>query len=157
VETARAAALLLKEKPRVAMISHSTRGSVHSTATQRIAAATQLARERARRAIVPMEVDGEMEADAALDPATAQRKGASSPLQGQANVLIFPGMTTARTSAHLLQTLAGAEPCGHLLLGLARPVAQVSPAATVQTIFRAALATAMRSVSYRDVIAAEPE
>ncbi len=155
VETARAAALLLDETPRVAMLSYSTRGSVQDAATQRVLAATGMAREMARREFLKMEIDGEMELDAALDPAAAARKAPHSPLGGRANVLIFPGLTAAGTAHKLLEITAGAEPAGHLILGLARPAAQVSRAATERVIFRAALATAMRSVAYREVIERE--
>ena len=152
VETARAAALLLDELPRVAMISYSTRGSVQDAATQRVIAATSLARDMAKREFLKVEIDGEMEMDAALDPAASVRKAPNSTVGGRANVLIFPGLSAASSAARLLEIAAGAEPCGHLILGLARPAACVSRAATEKTIFRAALATAMRSVAYRQVI-----
>ena len=155
VETARAMAMLLDEMPRVAMISYSTRGSVQDAATQRVMAATGLARDMARREFLKMDIDGELEMDAALDPAAAARKAPNSILGGRANVLIFPGLAAASSAARLLEIAAGAEPCGHLILGLARPAAGVSRVATEKTIFRAALATAMRSVAYREVIEKE--
>ncbi len=155
VETARAAALLLDELPRVAMISYSTRGSVQDAATQRVLAATGLARDMAGREFLKMEIDGELEIDAALDPAAAARKAPLSAVAGVANILIFPNLTAASAAARLLEITAGAEPCGHLILGLARPAACVSRVATDKTIFRAALATAMRAVAYREVIERE--
>jgi phosphate acetyltransferase len=155
VETARAALLLTAEKPRVALLSYSTRGSVRDAATQRIAAAAGMARDLAHREFLKVEIDGELELDAALDPAVAAAKSPSSPLGGQANVLIFPGLTAASAAAKLLEITAGAQAAGHLILGLARPAAGVTPTASAGTIFRAALATAVRSTAYRAVIAKE--
>ena len=155
VETARVVGSLMNETPRVAMISYSTRGSTRDAATQRVMAATGLARERARQEFLNMEIDGEMEIDAALNPAASARKTPHSPVAGRANVLIFPGLTAASAAAQLLEIAAGAEPCGQLILGLARPSSCVSRAASERTILRAALATAMRSVAYREVIEQE--
>jgi phosphotransacetylase len=155
VETARVAGALLNETPRVAMISYSTRGSVQNPSTQRVVAATGLARERARKELVPMEVDGEMSVDAAIDPASASAKAPNSILGGRANVLIFPDLNAAHAARKLLEHAAGAEPGGQLILGLVRPVAKVARSAAERTIFRAAVATAMRSVAYRTIIESE--
>lgn len=155
VETARAAQLLTGEVPRVALISHSTRGSLQDAESRRMAAAAALARELAAREHLRMEVDGEMELDAALDPAVARMKVPGSPVAGRASVLIFPGMTSASAASKLLEITAGAVSAGHLLLGLARPAARVTPAAAERTIFRAALATAVRSTAYRAIIERE--
>lgn len=152
VETARVAGSLLNETPRVAMISFSTRGSAQNASTQRIIAATSLARERARQQLVNMEIDGEMEVDAAINPAAAARKAPNSILSGRANVLIFPDLNAAHSAYQLLEWAAGAQTGGQLILGLARPAAQVSRVANENTIFRAAIATAIRSIAYRDVI-----
>ncbi len=155
VETARAAAALLNETPRVAMISFSTRGSVQGPSSQRVVAATELARDRARKELIPMEIDGELAVDAAIDPASALRKAPNSILGGRANVLIFPDLTSAHAAYKLLEFAAGALPGGQMILGLARPVAKVSRAASEHTIFRAAIGNAMRAVAYRSIIESE--
>lgn len=155
VETARVAGALLNETPRVAMISFSTRGSAQNPATQRVVAATGLARERARKERVVMEIDGEMAVDAAIDPASAAIKSPNSILGGRANVLIFPDQNAAHASYKLLEHAAGAWPGGQLILGLVRPAAKVSRFASERTIFRAAVATAVRSVAYRAIIESE--
>jgi len=155
VETGRAAFLLTGERPRVALLSYSTRGSVQDAATQRVAAATGMARDLAKREMLEMELDGELELDAALDPAAAQLKAPGSAVAGRANVLIFPGLTAASAAARLLEIAAAAESSGHLLLGLARPVARVPRTVTEKTLLHAALATAVRSEAYRSVIESE--
>lgn len=155
VETARAAQLLTGEVPRVALISHSTRGSLQDAESRRMAAAAALARELAARERLKMEVDGELELDAALDPSVAWLKDRGSPIAGRASVLIFPGMTSASAATKLLEITAGAASAGHLLLGLARPAARVTQSASERTLFRAALATAVRSTAYRALIERE--
>jgi phosphate acetyltransferase len=152
VETARVAGGLLNETPRVAMISFSTRGSAQNASTQRVIAATSLARDRARQQLVHMEIDGEMEVDAAIHPPAAAHKAPNSILAGRANVLIFPDLNAAHSAYQLLEWAAGAQTGGQLILGLARPAAQVSRVSSKNTIFRAAVATAMRSVAYRQII-----
>ncbi len=155
VETARAAQLLTGAKPRVAMISHSTRGSVQDAVSRRVAAATEMARDLARREFLAMEIDGEFEMDTALDPAAAALKAPGSAVAGRANVLIFPGLTGALAAARLLEIVSGAESSGHLFLGLARPVARVHRTVTEKSLLHAALATAVRSGAYRSVIERE--
>lgn len=155
VETARVAGALLAETPRVAMISFSTRGSAQNASTQRVIAATELARDRARQQLVPMEIDGELEVDAAICPAAAAEKAPNSILNGRASVLVFPDLTAAHSAYKLLECVAGAETGGQLILGLVRPAAQVSRVAAERTIFRAAVCTAMRAVAFREVITRE--
>jgi len=155
VESARAAALLSREIPRVAMISFSTRGSARNASTTKVLAAMELARSQAKQLLVEMEIDGEMQLDAAIDPETMQRKAPNSPLGGRANVLVFPDLNSAHVAFKMLEYTAGAETYGQLVLGLARPAAQVSRVARERTIFGAALCTAMRAMAYRDLVEAE--
>ncbi len=155
IETAKVAAALLGEKPRVAIISHTTRGTSQSALSQRIAAAVSLARDQARREHLPVEIDGEMEMDAAIHPASAQQKAPNSALRGRANVLIFPDQTAAHACCKLLEHVVGGQPSGHHLLGLARPAAGVSRVATTRTIAQAAIVTAVRAAAYRQFILSE--
>lgn len=155
VLTARAAHQLTGEKPKVGMISFSTRGSARNTSTLKVMAAMELARDQAKRLLVDMDIDGELQLDAAIDPDSMRRKAPGSVLGGRANVLVFPGLDTAHVAFKMLEIAAGAEPYGQLLLGLARPAAQVSRVAKERTIFGAALCTAMRSISFRDLVNAE--
>lgn len=155
VETARVANLLTGEKSRVAMISFSTRGSARNASTTKILAAMELARDQAKRLMVDMEIDGEMQLDAAIDPETMRRKAPGSPLGGNANVLVFPDLNSAHVAFKILEYIAGAETYGQLVLGLARPASQVSRVAKEITLLGAALCTAMRAMAYRDLVNAE--
>jgi phosphate acetyltransferase len=155
IETARVAAALLREKPRVALISSNTRGTANNAISQRIAAAIGLAREQARREHLSIEIDGELEMDAAIHPPSARLKAPNSPLHGRASVLIFPDQTSAHATYKILEHVSAGEPGGHHILGLARPAAGVSRTATTRTLLRAAVVTALRAVSYRDLISSE--
>ena len=155
IETAKVAASLLRETPRVALISSNTRGTTHSALGQRIAAAIGLAREQARREHFSVEIDGELEMDAAIHPPSAQQKAPNSALRGRANVLIFPDQTAAHACYKILEHVCGGEPGGHHILGLARPAAGVSRTATTRTVLRAAVVAALRAGAYRAVILSE--
>ena len=156
VESAKVAAAMFQERPRIAMISFGTRGSMQHAAVQKVRAATELAREQLRQQFVDADIDGELEVDAAIDPAAAAVKAPGSPLGGRASVLVFPDLGAAHSAYQLLEFIGRAHTAGQHVLGLARPAAQVSRAASARTLFAAALTTAMRSVAYRAVIAREP-
>ena len=79
---------LVDTEPKVAMLSYSSYGSAKSELVDKVVAATKLAREKAPDVLI----DGELQADAAIIPAIAKAKAAASPLKGEANVLIFPGI-----------------------------------------------------------------
>ena len=82
------------------------------------AAATALARQKIETARLEMEIDGELQADAALLPELGKLKAPSSLVAGQANVLIFPDLNAGNIAVKLVQYLSGAETYGQLLLGL---------------------------------------
>lgn len=152
VETAKVAGPLLHERPKVAMLSFSTKGSARNLTTDKMLAATQMARLRASQQHVDMDVDGELQLDAAIVPASAERKAPMSLVAGRANVLVFPDLNASQMAYQLLQHVAGAECYGQLVLGLARPAAHVSRVADELTIFGAAICAAYQSLSYRDMI-----
>ena len=152
VEPSRVAGPLLHDRPRVAMISFSTKGSASNLSTHKMQAATQMARLRAGGQLVAMDVDGELQLDTALIPAAAERKCPVSLVAGRANVLVFPDLNSSHVAYKMLQYLAGAECYGQMLLGLVRPAVHVSRVADELTIFGAAVCAAHQAISYRDLI-----
>lgn len=148
---------LTGNKPRVAMLSFSTHGSAKSPSTERIAAATALARKKAEDQMIEMEIDGEMQVDAAILPDLAERKAPSSLVAGRANVLIFPDLNAGNIAAKLVQHLAGAETYGQILLGLSKPCADLSRGASEDDILGVAAICGLQAIEYRRLYPASSE
>ncbi len=105
-------------EPRVAMLSFSNFGSADHPLTLNVKRATALVKQRAPELIV----DGEMQANVALDPELVARQFPFSKLKGDANVFIFPDLQSGNISYKLLHKLGGAEQIGPILMGTKKPV-----------------------------------
>jgi malate dehydrogenase (oxaloacetate-decarboxylating)(NADP+) len=116
--------------PRIAMLSFSNFGSVRRPETEKMARAAQLLRERDPS----LEVDGEMQADTALDPIMMREDYPHSALHDEANVLIFPNLAAGNIAYKLLMHLGGATAIGPILVGMRRPVHVLERGADVQDI-----------------------
>ncbi|WP_109480222.1 NADP-dependent malic enzyme [Paraburkholderia sp. C35] len=117
--------------PKVALLSNSNFGSVPSSSSARMAAARKLIAERAPQ----LEVDGEMHGDAALSEAVRKAAFPGTTLAGEANLLIMPNVEAANITYNLLKMIGGeGVTVGPFLLGAAKPVHILTPAATVRRI-----------------------
>ncbi len=121
LETGKLAHHFLGRKPLVAMLSHSTKGSANTPDAQRMAAAAALAQAEAAQQFLDIDIEGELQADVALDPAAAEIKLPGAPARRTADVLVFPNLDAAHISLKLLQHVAGAQTYGQLILGLVAP------------------------------------
>ena len=118
------------EEPRVALLSFSNFGSVRHPEAAKAAEAARLV----RLADPALEVDGEMQADTAVDLRVLQGRYPFSTLRGEANVLIFPNLSAGNTAYKLLSRLGGATAIGPILVGMNRPVHVLEQGADVQDI-----------------------
>lgn len=131
---------LTGETPRVALLSYSTH-SVNSSdpSVSKMAVATTLALEKSANLDFPIKIEGEIQADVALDKYAAKQKAAEGGVAGQANVLIFPNLHASNIAAKLVTLLAGGYGYGQIMTGLSKPAAQVSRGASAHDIFATAV------------------
>lgn len=117
------------DEPNIAMLSYSTYGSGKGEGADKVREATALAKEALKSpeyAGKNIKLDGELQADAALDAVVAKKKAPGSDVAGHANVLIFPNIEAGNIGYKLLQRLGGAEMYGPLLQGLNAPINDLS-------------------------------
>ena len=121
-------------EPRVALLSFSNFGSARHPLSDKVRRAVELVQQRAPDLLV----DGEMQADTALNPELMAQFYDFSRLKTEANVLIFPCLEAANIAYKLLMRLAGAEAIGPILMGLSRPVAVLQKGFDVEDVVRMA-------------------
>ncbi|MBY0145300.1 phosphate acetyltransferase [Neobacillus niacini] len=141
VESAKTANMFDIE-PRIAMLSFSTKGSAKSPETERVSGAVEEAKRRDSSLII----DGEFQFDAAFVPSVAKSKAPDSPLQGDANVFIFPSLEAGNIGYKIAQRLGGFEAVGPILQGLNKPVNDLSRGCNEEDVYKLALITAAQGI-----------
>ncbi len=130
-------------EPRVAMLSFSTMGSAKHEMVDKVVNATKMAREMA----AGIQIDGELQADAAIIESIGKKKAPGSNIAGRANVLIFPTMEAGNIAYKLVQRLAHAEAIGPVLQGMAAPINDLSRGCSVSDIVNLVAITANQAAN----------
>lgn len=128
-------------EPHVAMLSYSSYGSGKGESAEKMAEATRIAKERAPQ----LQLDGELQVDAAIVDTVAALKAPDSPVAGKANVLIFPNIDAGNIAYKLVQRLAKADAFGPILQGVAKPVNDLSRGCSAQDIVGTVAVTCVQS------------
>jgi len=151
-ETGKLAKHFLEKTPRVALLSHSTDGSLKTESSQKVTAATAQAKYNAVRQGVELDIIGEVQADVALDPLAAEQKGVLAEGDStSSDVLIFPNLDAGHITFKILQHVAGVQHYGQLIMGLCRPAAQVPMTSTVETIIGTAALVGVEAIKHREL------
>lgn len=149
VTTANVARHLTNDLPRVAMLSWASKSDSQNPSLVKVRTATELARQKAKAAGVELEIDGEIQVDAALDVAVAETKRVGGSVGGRANVLIFPDLNSGNIAFKLVHILAGANTYGQIITGLQRPAAEISRGASAHDVFGAAAIVGCQAIDRR--------
>lgn len=131
--------------PRVALLSFSSKGSAKTEEAEKVRLATEYAQDKLPDALI----DGELQFDAAFVPSVAEKKSPNSPLEGQANVFIFPSLEAGNIGYKIAQRLGGFEAYGPILQGLNKPVNDLSRGTTTEEVYNLALFTATQVMANR--------
>jgi phosphate acetyltransferase len=130
------------DEPRVALLSFSTKGSAKHEKVDKVTKALEIAKEKNTKGY---QIDGELQADAAMVPSVGEKKAPGSKVAGKANVLIFPDLGAGNIGYKLIQRTSGAAAIGPFLQGLRKPMNDLSRGCSVEDIVNTSVVTAVQA------------
>ena len=133
--------LLTGASPKIALLSHSTKGSASHSDVDKVIEATKIAKSKYPK----YEIDGELQLDAAIVPSVAIAKAKGSKVAGNANVLIFPDLDAGNIGYKLVERLAKAEAYGPITQGIAKPINDLSRGCSTDDIVGVVAITAVQA------------
>lgn len=141
IATAASVRTLFETEPVVALLSYSTKGSGRGRAPDKVIEALKIARVRAPE----LNVDGELQSDAALVESIGRSKAPGSTVAGRANALIFPDLTSANIGYKLVERLGDAAAIGPFMQGLTKPFNELSRGCSAEDVFNVAIITCLQA------------
>lgn len=141
IASAQSASVFFDDEPRVAMLSFSTMGSAKHELVDKVVEATKLAKQKAPH----LNIDGEIQVDAAIVAEVGKLKAPNSPVAGKANVLVFPDLNAGNIGYKLVQRLAGSNAYGPVCQGMAKPINDLSRGCNVDDIVAMVAMTALQA------------
>ena len=139
--TADSCRAFLNEDPQIAMLSFSTKGSASHTDIDKVVKAVEILKKTSPT----LNVDGELQADAALVESVGKKKAKGSSVAGSANVLIFPDLDAGNIGYKLVERIASAEAIGPIIQGLNKPVNDLSRGCKYTDIVDVAVITSLQA------------
>lgn len=141
ISTAKSFKTFVGDDPRIAMLSHSTKGSASHAKVDKVVEAVKIAKEKAPE----LKLDGELQLDAAIVEKVGAQKAPGSTVAGHANVLIFPDIDAGNIGYKLVQRFAKADAYGPVLQGIAKPVNDLSRGCSAEDIVATVAITVLQA------------
>ena len=145
LSSARSYSDFVEDVPRVALLSFSTRGSADHESVDRVQAAVEIARDREP----DLQIDGDLQFDAAFVPAVGQTKAPDSAVAGEANVFIFPNLNAGNIGYKIAQRIGGAAAIGPVIQGLNKPANDLSRGCSEEDVYQMIAVTSVQAARQR--------